>query len=236
MCCIVITLLLFFQGCSSEPCEVCLNEFDNSLQRPCTLPCGHTFCGLCVSTLTQGSYIACPSCRNRHAVPFDGQFPINYKLESMIRAQTNAQGSAGLSSKTRSVLKDQETKITRAISTCQEVHSQLDQYETSLKGCVSQQQILEGKLRKAIDYNRRTKVLVEQEKLRMASKKMEMQQGQQQLCAALEKIRKVTIEKEAGTAFLDGTHCMEEADMKAEDCLGVLTDDNASFTKEVSYF
>lgn len=140
----------------------------------------------------------------------------------------------GLSVKTRSLLKEQEAKVLAAISACQEAHTQLNQYETSLEDCSSQQQVLEGKLQNVMEHNRRAKDLVQHEKFRTATKREEVNQEQQKLRAVLQTLRTVATEQEAGTAFLDGTRCVDEAQGKAEECLGLLFDDGATATKEVS--
>lgn len=220
-------------GYSPEDCDVCLNAFDNSVQRPRTLPCGHTFCGLCINTLSRGGQITCPSCRARHTVPMGGQFPINYTLESVVKTQRNVQGTAGISGKTRSLLRDQETKIMAAIGTCQNVHSQLNQYEMGLEGWGSTQQILEGKFQKVMDQNRTAKDLVQHEKFRTSIKREEVKEMEKELRAALQTLKTVSTEQEAGTAFLDGTRCVEEAQVNAEECMGVLSDESATVTKEI---
>lgn len=164
-----------------------------------------------------------------------GQFPINFTLESVIRTQRNAQGAAGISSKTRSLLKDQETKIVAAISTCQNVHSQINQYERNLESWGSTQQMLQGKIQKLMDQNKTAKDLVQHEKFRTSVKREEVKQEEQDLRAALQALKTVTTEQEAGMAFLDATRCTEEAQEKAEECRGVLSDDSASVTREVSF-
>lgn len=206
------------------------------MQRPRTLPCGHTFCELCINTLNRGGQITCPSCRARHTVPLGGQFPINYTLESVVKTHINVQGNAGISSKTRSLLKDQETKIMAAIGTCQSVHSQLNQYERGLESFAGTQQILEGKIQKVMEQTKTAKDLVQHEKFRTSIKREEVKEMENELRAALQTLKTVSTEQEAGTAFLNGTRCVEEAQVNAEECMGVLSDESATVTKEVSCF
>lgn len=54
---------------SSLCCEICLEEFGALLERePLLLPCAHTFCRSCLTTIAEkceARYIPCPKCRRR---------------------------------------------------------------------------------------------------------------------------------------------------------------------------
>lgn len=72
-------------GSNPEDCSVCMMTFDDAVQRPRSLPCGHTFCSMCVNGLMKEDQVTCPHCRTRHTLPREGYFPINYSLESGLK-------------------------------------------------------------------------------------------------------------------------------------------------------
>ncbi|XP_050739112.1 uncharacterized protein LOC127009801 [Eriocheir sinensis] len=81
-------------GGSPEECPVCLTGYDGTVQRPRTLPCGHTVCTLCIDQLEEQGRVACPECRVSHAVPEGEQFPVCYAVEALIRMLRDAEEAA----------------------------------------------------------------------------------------------------------------------------------------------
>jgi hypothetical protein len=50
------------QGLKLVECTLCLNQFDEDVRRPATLPCGHSFCMACVNS--PSSHVTkCPECQ-----------------------------------------------------------------------------------------------------------------------------------------------------------------------------
>ncbi|KAG0720117.1 Tripartite motif-containing protein 59 [Chionoecetes opilio] len=79
------------RGDKPEDCHVCMTAFNDTVKRPCSLPCGHTFCSLCVDGLIKKDEVTCPTCRDIHDVPKSGRFPVNYVLEAVIQRRQREQ-------------------------------------------------------------------------------------------------------------------------------------------------
>ncbi|XP_050703626.1 uncharacterized protein LOC126989093 [Eriocheir sinensis] len=230
-----------FQGDNPEECPVCLTGFDDLVQRPRTLPCGHTVCTLCTDKLKEQGRVTCPECRVTHAVPEGGQFPVSYTIEAFIRrlrdgkaaeaspppsagkgkgaaGSAGKKGAAGLSKKMRSFLQEQEATVVAAITACQEAQSQLDQYEATLTGWVERQQQLEDSLQGLMDQSRSSRELLQQEKFRVAPKRKEAKKKEQELQAVREKLRTRATEQEAFKMVGEVIHITSEAEQVLEEC------------------
>ena len=229
---------------------MCLTAFDDTSRRPRNLPCGHTFCTVCVNGLKAEGQVTCPTCRRTHAVPEDGQFPVSYITEALIRRLRGAalacpparpgkdaaepapspatgpgqQGPAGLSRPIRSLLQEQEAKVLAAIRTCQEVLAQLDQYHTTLRGWGERQQNLEDRLQALVDQSKGARVLVRQEEDKVEDKREQVKQGEQQLHAMLQELRTAATRLVAYDAIDNADHCTEEESQRAEECRAVFPD------------
>lgn len=279
---------------------MCLIAFNNTLKRPRSLPCGHTFCSQCINELNEQGKVTCPTCRRMYEVPEAGHFPVNYVLESVVERRRreketirgpSLQGTrssrrfgmfivivTGFSliillhyfdgrktlpwsahwkseedrvvgatveefrkeatehitvPRLRSLLQEQEDKVLGAISGCQEVLLQLDQYYTTLAGWHDQQQQLEDKLQAIIDDSRSARMIVQQEEFRVATMKAEVQQEKQQLHAVLESLRKVTTEHEALSVVSDVVRSTYEAEQRVDECCEMFPDDITARTVSV---
>lgn len=233
-------LISLFQENNPEDCQVCLTSFDNTVQRPRTLPCGHTFCSPCMNELMEQRQITCPTCHVRHSIPGKGHFPINYNLEAFIRrlrdteetyvsrpsrvgkilevaGKPSRKRAPGLSNKMRSLLQEQEAKVIAAASVCQEIQSQLDHYQTTLSAWDNQQDQLEKRFQAVMDQIRNVRKLMRQEESQVAAKKDQMQLAKLQLETQLETLRKITTEQEAAIAIVDVVRCTDETEKKVEE-------------------
>ncbi|XP_050689072.1 uncharacterized protein LOC126981695 [Eriocheir sinensis] len=223
------------QGDDPEDCPVCLTSFDDLVQRPRTLPCGHTVCTLCSDMLKHQGRVTCPECRVSHAVPEGGQFPVNYLFEALIRKMRyvkaavaslpssggKGKGAAGaaskkevvrLSKKMCSFLQEQENTVVAAITACQEAQSQLDQYQVTLTGWGDRQEQLEDSLQGLGDQSRSARELVQQEMLHVAVKKEEVTKREQEM------LRTRATEQEACLAVAEVLHCTSEAEQVVQEC------------------
>ncbi|XP_050703707.1 tripartite motif-containing protein 65-like [Eriocheir sinensis] len=230
-------------GDNPEECPVCLTGFDDLVQRPRTLPCGHTVCTLCIDKLKEQGRVTCPECRGSHAVPEGGQFPISYTIEAFVRRMRDVKasaaaaspppsagkgkgaagsagkmGAAGLSKKMRSLLQEQEATVVAAITACQEAQSQLDQYEATLTGWVERQQQLEDSLQGLMDQSRSSRELLQQEKFRVAPKRKEAKKKEQELQTVREKLRTRATEQEALKVLATVFHLTGEVEQVLEEC------------------
>ncbi|KAG0728482.1 Reticulocyte-binding protein 2 a [Chionoecetes opilio] len=228
-------------------CPVCLTAYDDKVQRPRNLPCGHTFCTLCVNGLIKQGQVACPNCRVVHAVPQAGQFPISYDFENLLMMMSGASlaspppsaetdtaesahslgtrpGQQGLSKRVRSLLEEQEAKILAAIHNCQKVKAQLNQYEATVRDWGRQQQDLEDRLQSLVDQCKDARMLARQEELSASDKRQQVDQGEQQLHTVLQAVRTAASAVEAYETIEDADHVMEEETQREEECLAIIPD------------
>lgn len=212
------------------------------------MPCGHTLCSPCISDVTALDRITCPTCRACHAVPKGGQFPVCYAMEDLLRklkgteitpvaaaAGSGQHRAGGLSRRIRSLLQEQEAKVSAAITTCQEIQSQLDQYQKALAAWCEEQQQLEDGLQSVIDQSKTARELMCGEESKVLAKKLEVKQEEDILQAKLKALQGVTAAQEAVPAIDDADLCTDEAEQAAEECQEMFPDVNAADTaKKVS--
>ena len=58
-------------------CPVCMQEFDEDEKKPLVIPCGHTLCKFCVSTMVEEGMLKCPFCRKEMDIGEAAQLPVN---------------------------------------------------------------------------------------------------------------------------------------------------------------
>lgn len=222
ICRAVLKIISLFQADNPEDCPVCLTGFNDTVQRPRTMPCGHTVCTLCIDKLKEQFRVICPECRVIHFVPMGGQFPVCYTVEALIRKLrgtesttavtpllrpqkstevTKAYGKeeASFSKKMCFILQEQATFVA-AITVCQDFQSQLDQYQTALMSLNEKQQQLEARLQKLVDESRNVRELMQREKSRAAAKKEELKEKKQELQTTLKTMFNYTGKQKADLA------------------------------------
>ncbi|CAL4082557.1 unnamed protein product, partial [Meganyctiphanes norvegica] len=65
-------------------CNICFSKYEETLARPCVLPCGHTYCHHCIDATILESALSCPECRQNHSIVSASQLPVNYVLVGLI--------------------------------------------------------------------------------------------------------------------------------------------------------
>lgn len=226
---------------NADECPVCLTAYNDTTQRPRTIPCGHTFCTACINGLIkeQGP-VTCPTCRREHVVPEVGEFPVSYTIEALIRrlrgatsaldefmksvTESSQNGQTGLSKTIRFKLQEQEAKALATIRTCREVQTQLSQYQTTLVDWNERQQNLEDRLQSLVAQSKGARVLVQQEESNVVGKKEQVQQGEQQLQALLQTLRTVTTDQEAEATSIHVARCIDMEKQRAEECRRLFPD------------
>lgn len=204
----------------------------------------------------------CPTCRARHDIPEGGQFPVSYAMENLIRRLRDTEAAAAAagailpprvgeregtatnggqneaaahSHRIHLQLLDQQNKVLAAINTCQELQTQLGQYQTSLVGWCEQQARLEDSMQHVINQSRSARFLMRQEESRAATKKEEVKEVQQQLNTMLEALRRVTPTHAALPDIENSDHYVSEAEQRAEECQGMFPNvATAATAKKVS--
>ncbi|XP_038044927.1 RING finger protein nhl-1-like [Patiria miniata] len=66
-------------------CKVCMEKYGKN-REPKVLPCGHTYCHICLDQCCRGTMIHCPKCRREHPVPFGGveKLPKNFVIQDLL--------------------------------------------------------------------------------------------------------------------------------------------------------
>ncbi|CAL4092716.1 unnamed protein product [Meganyctiphanes norvegica] len=66
-------------------CKICCEPYTTwELHRPRSLPCGHSFCGVCATRLLADGKILCPVCQRRYKYQGIEEISINHDLEDVI--------------------------------------------------------------------------------------------------------------------------------------------------------
>ncbi|XP_071512780.1 uncharacterized protein [Panulirus ornatus] len=61
-------------------CWVCAEEYWTGVREPLMLPCGHTFCRQCISSLIQARRVECPVCRRKYPSLSVNNLPKNFAV------------------------------------------------------------------------------------------------------------------------------------------------------------
>ncbi|KAK8719341.1 hypothetical protein OTU49_014098, partial [Cherax quadricarinatus] len=196
-----------------EECKVCFINYDEELQRPRTLPCGHTFCSQCIKDSVKNVQLICPSCRAVHSATAATQFPINYGMEALIKKFRNMQVTSvgsespksgqdhtrGIGKKLQSMVQEQKSSISNLISECEEVLSQLGKYQGQVRDWKTQHHQLQDKLYDLVEQNKAAIELLEQEDTSVVTMSTEGEAGKKQLQTMLECLDAVTTIQEVDT-------------------------------------
>lgn len=236
-------IMFLFQDYNPGECPVCYDAFDDTEHRPHSLPCGHTLCTQCLKKLIKQKQVTCPECRICNKVPKGGMFPVTFAMEDLIRRLRDVEAAAAaatpptndgkgkgntespcpktwlrLSKSTRTFLQEQEAKVVAAITTCHEVHSQLDQYQTALVDWQDHHQQLQENLLRVVQQSNSARELMQLEEAHAVTRKMETKEREQQLQALLETMHTITSEEEIGAVVTEVVRCLGQAEQVELEC------------------
>nr|XP_045588565.1 tripartite motif containing 13-like [Procambarus clarkii] len=212
-----------------EECSVCFNNYDDTLLRPRTLPCGHPFCSQCIDNAIKNGQLNCPSCRAQHTATAATQFPISYGMEAFIRklkgmevvpvktvpTKPNKAPTRGISKKLRSMVEEQKNSISSLITSCEEVLSQLGEYQGQLGDWKTQHLQLQDRLYALVEQNKSAMKLLELEDTSVVDMTTQGEEGKTQLQAMLGSFDTVNTAQEVDTTI----DTADECSMKVEDWL-----------------
>jgi len=104
---------------SAVECGICFEDYAEA-RRPRMLPCGHTFCEVCLGDMAKDQKVQCPKCQQPSDVPSAG-YAINYDLLSSA-AESGRAGppSASPALRVPSASSRSETKSNEKCAECQE--------------------------------------------------------------------------------------------------------------------
>nr|XP_027226586.1 uncharacterized protein LOC113818581 [Penaeus vannamei] len=176
------------------------------------LPCGHSYCSICVDDLVKEYSLTCPKCRARYAVSDASQFPFAYDLEEVLSkmrmiptvtttAKTRPKSGRGISRKLNSLREEQENTILNSTSDCEETLSQLHGYNNDLGEWVADHEELINKLLYMINLHKKAQQLLEKEQDRVMELHQAGKQQQQVLRMAEDSLVAARTAKEVVTAI-----------------------------------
>lgn len=216
---------------------MCIDNYDEAVRRPRSLPCGHIVCTPCIEKLRERDPVTCPTCRGRHAVPEGGQFPVCYAMENLLpilQRRDDPTQAADLGRQISSLLLKQEGRVLAAIQTCQGEQARLDEYQKSLEEPCEQQELLEDILPIVLDKTRTATSFVRQEQAKAAATKEEAKEKEQKLNGALKALRRGVSPQEAYTVINDADHLTEEVRQRAEEWQRVFPNADPAAARKVS--
>jgi hypothetical protein len=71
-------------------CKICHEKFNDNLNKPIILICGHTFCEFCIKKIFQRDLVVCPFCKVSTAISRNQKFNVNYTLLEMVSQKEKA--------------------------------------------------------------------------------------------------------------------------------------------------
>ncbi|XP_069180680.1 uncharacterized protein [Procambarus clarkii] len=227
-----------------EECSVCFNNYDDTLLRPRTLPCGHTFCSQCIDNAIKNGQLNCPSCRAQHTATAATQFPINYGMEAFIRklksmevvrvttvpTKPNKAPTRGISKKLRSLVEEQKSSISSLITSCEEVLSQLGEYQGQLGDWQTQHLQLQDRLYALVEQNKSAMKLLELEDTSVVDMTTQGEEGKTQLQAMLGSLDTVNTAQEVFMTINEVDQCNMEVEDWLQKCQELFPDVNTVHT------
>lgn len=171
-----------YERCSRQECKVCLEDYDAE-RRPRNLPCGHTFCSLCLDGLISLGSLSCPTCRRKHYGMDATFFQINYALEELLsQMKIGSESAEDVSETLASLREEQGGGIASTTSQCDDLLSQLDLYKGKLDEWDADHQRLIDKIKKdLVDQNEEMRKNLREERRSVEDLQDQGVQQQQQL-------------------------------------------------------
>nr|XP_045582671.1 uncharacterized protein LOC123745771 [Procambarus clarkii] len=179
-----------------ETCKVCLSNYNETVRRPCTLPCGHTICSQCTKDAVQNALLICPSCHTEHSATADAQFPVSYSMVALLRKlkgirptsvapkSVKPQYSSKRKGKMlRSLTEEYRSKIENLVFGCEEALSLMSDYQRQLTYWKSHHQQLEDGLHDLLEQNKAAMKPLKKEVISVANMATEGEEGSERLKA-----------------------------------------------------
>ncbi|KAK7067311.1 hypothetical protein SK128_003170 [Halocaridina rubra] len=119
-------------------CNICMDHFNEDV-RPRVLPCGHDLCGSCITKSIKRGSLACPQCQHSHRATTESDFPINYRVESLLSAikhplspvvsQKSSRGKGEAGKKWQALFNEEKDNLKDLIATCEDMKADYLEYE-----------------------------------------------------------------------------------------------------------
>ncbi|KAK8753933.1 hypothetical protein OTU49_002980 [Cherax quadricarinatus] len=209
-----------------EECKVCIVNYDKTKHRPRTLPCGHTFCSLCLTGMIKKDNLTCPTCRVQHKASSATQFPISYDMEAIIRKLKVLQLTVTPSqpNERRSLIQEKEDSISRLLGSFQEAVIQLERYEAQLHDWKTQHEELLAKINDLAERNKAALKLLEDELSILLYQRKKGEEGVKRLKTTQESLAAANTTLEAATALDDSDRCNADVEEWIQNCQKIFPD------------
>lgn len=153
---------------SPRECRICFNDFDEAERRPRNLPCGHTFCTLCIAGTFRVNKFTCPSCRAAHVALDVTVFPVSYITEAFVRyVRRRSPEDDALG---RRPLQEEEVRLRKLIFGCQETQTHLAHCAAEVAKAGREATRMATRIDAIAEHNRRVLQHMLEEHRRVASK------------------------------------------------------------------
>ncbi|XP_042222281.1 uncharacterized protein LOC121866577 isoform X1 [Homarus americanus] len=216
-----------------EECNVCVTNYDRGKRRPRTLPCGHTFCSLCLADMIKKSHLSCPSCRVEHKAKSPTQFPISYAMEAVIRKLKILQltaASAPTPTEDLLLLQEKEENINNLISGLQKTLSQMKKYESQLLDWKCQHEDLQAKIDILTEQNKAALKLLEGELSILLYQQKKGEEGIKRLQAMQESLVSANTSHKTVSDLDDHDGCNVKTEEWIQNCQKIFPDVNTVHT------
>ncbi|KAK8392046.1 hypothetical protein O3P69_017573 [Scylla paramamosain] len=211
---------------SPEECKVCITNYDKAKRRPRTLPCGHSFCSLCLGGMIKEEKLTCPSCRNTHNAASPDAFPISYDMEAIIRKLKILQYKAEFSNSPDgpAAVKEKVESVKRVLARLQETLTQLGRYESQLQDWVGDHDDLLTRLTNLVVKNQSAVRLLKDERGILEYQRSKGEEAVRQLEAMQESLTAAASPQEAVCAIDESEARSSEAEDWMEHCHTIFPD------------
>ncbi|XP_069160624.1 uncharacterized protein [Procambarus clarkii] len=220
-----------------EDCGVCWDTYDEAERRPRTLPCGHTFCSLCLERAITYGTLKCPNCCVKFRAATATQFPVSYCVEALVRKligtklisgpPTPCQASpGGISRKLWSLMQEEKISINRLIARCEETLCQLGEYRGQLGDWKTHHLQLQDRLNGLVEQNMSAMRLLDQEDASVAEMTTRGQEEKTHLHATLGSLDTPTTAHRVITAIARTEQVNQQAEDWLQTCQDVFPDIN----------
>ena len=211
---------------------MCITNYDKAKRRPRTLPCGHSFCSLCLGGMIKEDKLTCPSCRNSHQASSQDAFPISYDMEAIIRKLKILQYKAefSMSPEGPTAVKEKGEGVKRVLLRLQETLTQLRKYEDQLQDWVGDHKDLLTNLRDLEEKNQSAVRLLQDEQGILEYQRTKGEEAMRQLEAMEGSLAAASSPQEAVSAIDESETRSSEAEDWMEHCHTIFPDHNTAHT------
>lgn len=236
-------------------CSVCAEVYDEEEDKPRCLPCGHTYCTICIDCMVKHGYVECPDCHVQHEGTSAAQFPVNHgilalmkefgefelypatkKMKTLEEPTSSVSQKAGtlyqeeVSEASKKELKKRVAALKREYREMRRMGFHLSHYQSQLNVWQEEHMQSVEKLYNLLEENKSFLFILEHLHSRIVAHRAEGQLGKQKLYEVLGRMENVTTPLEAMEVIGQAQLCTQEAGEWAKQSKALYPDVDALFT------